>query len=106
MTFILGVIVGACAMWLRDWVRAKPMSPLLQLPAADLRAMLAKASDGYRQAFEAQVTALVTNRLPSAESIAARAGELLHQMATIRDALRIVEARETRETPDPRGPYR
>lgn len=106
MTFVLGVIVGACAMWLRDWVRAKPVSPLLQLPAADLRAMLAQAREGYRRAYQAQVAARAQNFLPSAASLAARAGELLHQMTELRDALRIVEARETRETPEPRGPYR
>jgi hypothetical protein len=106
VTFVLGVIVGACAMWLRDWVRAKPTSPLLQLPAEELRTMLAQASEGYRRAYQAQVTARAQNYLPSAESLAARAGELLHQMTELRDALRIVEAHESHEAPEPRGSYR
>ena len=103
MTFILGVIVGALAMWARDWVRAKPASPLLQLPAADLRAMLASLREAHSTACAERVRCLRDNHMHLADAVAKRAAALVPEMAELHDALRIVESRET---PDPRGPYR
>lgn len=100
MTFVLGVIVGACAMWLREWVRVKP-SPLLQLPATELRMMLDRAVVASQQA-HAQ---WVQERLLSRPGVDAERTyhRLLDDVVMLRDALRVVEARET---PEARGPYR
>lgn len=99
--FILGVIVGACAMWLLEWVRSKPASPLLQLQVVELRMMLDRAVVASQQA-HAQ---WVQERLLSRPGVDAERTyhRLLDDVVMLRDALRVVEARET---PEARGPYR
>ena len=103
MTFVLGVIVGACAMWLRDWVRAKPASPLPQWPASDLRAMMERATAAAHDAHARWLRQRLLGHTACADEDGRTYHRLLDEVVMLQDALRIVESRET---PDPRGPYR
>ena len=96
MTLIAGIIIGVAAMWLRDWVLAKPESPLLKLPASELRALLEQAT-----------ASLGPLHAKSLEESSWRPDyeRRLRDVAELRDALRIVEAREHHALVE-RGPYR
>lgn len=95
MTLIAGIVIGVAAMWLRDWVIAKP-SPLLQLPAAELRAMLERATADMHRMHEQSLRAAGWR---------SDFDRLVRDVAELRDALRIVEAREHHALVE-RGPYR
>lgn len=103
MTLIVGIIIGVAAMWLREWVLAKP-SPLLQLPAAELRAMLERTEEAMRKTHAEWLRhRMLCNRDTSRETGDAYC-QMLGEVVMLRDALRIVEAREV-ETPR-QGVYR
>lgn len=104
MTLIAGIIIGVAAMALRDWVIAKP-SPLLQLPAAELRAMLERATAASHQAHARWISQRLLAHIDRAREDGDTYHRLLDEVVMLRAALRIVEAREHHALVE-RGPYR
>ena len=105
MSLIAGIIIGVAAMWLREWVFAKP-SALLQLPASELRTMLERATAASHEAH----AGWINQRLLAHTECAKEDGEtyyrLLDEVVMLRDALRIVTVREARSAPPQQGAYR
>lgn len=93
MTLIAGIIIGVVAMWLRERALAKP-SPLLRLPASELRTMLERATAASHEAH----ARWIQQRLLAHSTRAREDGDtyyrLLDEVVMLRDALRIAEARE------------